>query len=174
MLAVSSAYMFASILTLYFFYPIQLKLVPEFPSFASLLYLPHGVRVLSAWLLGWRSVIAMGPGAFFAQYYWVSERDMDATFFIILASGLLVAPLAFKLFKMIGLESEATNGRVPRWQLVMLIGVVASLLNSFSTNFILGTSGINNLAFLVGDVFGLFLLVLILILFFRQMRIRGY
>lgn len=172
--SVSAAYLLASSLTLYFIYPIQLKLVPEFPSFASLLYLPHGVRVLAAWLLGWRSIIAMMPGAFIAQYYWVYTRDVDILFFGILGIGLLVAPIAFGLFRKFGLDAEAQVGRAPRWQWVMGVGVLASLLNSSMTNLVLGTTGINNLAFLIGDVFGLFFLVLILILFFRQLRARGY
>lgn len=39
--------------------PLQSMFFPEFPSRASLLFLPHGIRVLTAWLLGWRAIPAL-------------------------------------------------------------------------------------------------------------------
>ena len=57
------AYLFALIIQRYFILPLEISLTSENAIFASLLFLPHAVRVLSAWLLGPKSLIAMIPVA---------------------------------------------------------------------------------------------------------------
>jgi len=173
-LAVSIAYAVAFFLTHYLFYPLQLKIVPEFESLANLLYLPHGVRVLAAWLLGWRSVFALAPGAFISQNLLFEQPIWDFKFFAVFLIGIVVAPLAFSLLKFAKFDARAREENPPCWQCVMLVGVFASLLNALLANLVLGTLTIDFLGYLVGDVFGLFFVVLILVLVFRQMRARGY
>ena len=46
------AYMLAHGLTAWLITPVQALLLPDVTAFASLVYLPHGVRVLATWLLG--------------------------------------------------------------------------------------------------------------------------
>ena len=41
--------------------PLEISLTSENAALASFLFLPHAVRVLSAWLLGPKSLIAMIP-----------------------------------------------------------------------------------------------------------------
>ena len=43
--------------------PLEISLTNENAIFASFLFLPHAVRVLSAWLLGPKSLIAMIPAS---------------------------------------------------------------------------------------------------------------
>lgn len=50
-------------LTIYWLLPVQEMFAPEMAAFASLLFLQHGVRVLSAWLLGWKSIVLIAPVA---------------------------------------------------------------------------------------------------------------
>lgn len=170
---VSTAYIAAFLVTSFVLYPLQLKAVPEFESYAILVYLPHGVRVLSAWLLGWRSVLALAPGAIIANYYEFDQASWDSNHIMVFLIGIIVAALAFSLFRVVGVNAYAMPDRMPRWQTVMAVGVLASALNAVLTNLVLGTFAIDFLAYLVGDVFGLFSLLLLLILVFRHFRIRG-
>lgn len=174
MLAVSIAYILAFFLTHYLFYPLQLKIIPEFESLANLMYLPHGVRVLAAWLLGWRSVVAIAPGAFVSQNLLFEQPIWDFDFFGVFFIGIVVAPLAFSLLKFAKFDASAREENPPCWQCVMVVGIFASLLNALLANLVLGTLTIDFLGYLVGDVSGLFFLVLILMLVFRQMRAWGY
>ena len=57
------AYLFALIIQQYLILPLELSLTNENAALASFLFLPHAVRVLSAWLLGPKSLIAMIPVA---------------------------------------------------------------------------------------------------------------
>lgn len=58
------AYVLAHGLTALLITPMQSRLMPELTIFASLAYLPHGVRVLSTWLLGKRAFLPLFLGAF--------------------------------------------------------------------------------------------------------------
>ena len=54
---VTLAYVLASSVVTWLVAPIQPIFIPEVTLFAALIFPPHGVRVLSAWLFGWRSII---------------------------------------------------------------------------------------------------------------------
>jgi len=53
------AYLFALIIQQYLILPLELSLTNENAALASFLFLPHAVRVLSAWLLGPKSLLAI-------------------------------------------------------------------------------------------------------------------
>jgi hypothetical protein len=65
---VSAAYLITFFLSIYVFLPFQAQYTPELAAYASVLFLPHGVRVLSAWLLGWRAISLFAPTAFFTHW----------------------------------------------------------------------------------------------------------
>ena len=50
------AYVFCHGLTSLVVTPVQSILLPEITMFASLIYLPHGVRVLASWASGWKAI----------------------------------------------------------------------------------------------------------------------
>src|SRR6056300_963551 len=54
-------YLLTFVVWRYLILPLELSLTNENAIFASFLFLPHAVRVLSAWLLGPKSLIAMIP-----------------------------------------------------------------------------------------------------------------
>jgi hypothetical protein len=61
---VTLCYLLACLVAFELLMPIQLRVFPGVESDSSLLFLPHGVKVLAAWLLGWRATIALFPGVF--------------------------------------------------------------------------------------------------------------
>ncbi len=66
-------------LTIYWLLPVQQMFAPEMAAFASLLFLPHGVRVLSAWLLGWKSIVLIAPVALFTHWLIFGAEGFSAS-----------------------------------------------------------------------------------------------
>jgi len=172
-LIASLAYLAAFIVTFEAIMPVQNLFFPDFKSRASLLFLPHGVRVLSAWLLGWRSVPALLPGVL-AVFAIVAGPDIFLpSRLAAIAVAVLVAPSVFQILAWAGLDLSPRSGRAPCWPCVMGAGVVISALNAVLTNLALDTTPVDFFAYLIGDVFGLFFLMMILMYLFRAMRARS-
>jgi len=167
-LIASSAYFVAALLTFEVVEPLQNIFFPQYPSHASLLFLPHGVRILSAWLLGWRSIFAMLPGVFlvFAMIGGLDVFLPSRLLAILIAA--LSAPTVFYVLKWMGWDLFPGTGRKPCWACIMGVGVVTSLLISALTNAVFGSASVEYVAFLIGDIAGLFFLMLALLFFFRS------
>ncbi|MEX0318519.1 MULTISPECIES: hypothetical protein [unclassified Ruegeria] len=168
----SLAYIAAFLFTFEVLMPLQNVFFPEYPSRASLLFLPHGVRVLTAWLLGWRAVFALLPGVFIVFAYvggwdvFLTSR-LTAIFF-----AVSTAPAVFYAFKLLGWNLFPDPDRTPCWSCVMIAGVVISVLMSGLTNIAFGSTIEEYVAYLIGDIFGLFFLMLGLLFAFRMARAR--
>ncbi|KIC40020.1 hypothetical protein RA27_17010 [Ruegeria sp. ANG-R] len=161
------AYVAASLLTFEVLMPLQNVFFPEYPSYASLLFLPHGVRVLSAWLLGWRAIFALLPGV---AIVFVMIGGWD----VLLPSRLLaitiavtITPAVFYACKALGWDLFPRADRKPCWLCVMGVGVITSVLVSGLTNMAFGSATAEYVAFLIGDISGLFFLMLGLHFAFR-------
>ena len=59
----------------YVIYPVQEIIVPESTMFAALIFLPHGVRVVSIWLLRERAIIPLFLASLviYRSFYWHAE-----------------------------------------------------------------------------------------------------
>jgi hypothetical protein len=173
-LVVSLAYVVSFLLVHYFLYPAQTWLLGGSQVNASLLFLPHGVTILTAWLLSWRSIIALAPGALAAQVYLLGELTFSPTSLLLVTVGISVAAATFQVFRLAGWNLFADQRRSIPWRGVMLVGLVASVADAALTNMILGSSIEQYLAHLLGDFFGLFAVMTVLMLFFRSFdRLSG-
>ncbi|WP_259796476.1 hypothetical protein [Aliiroseovarius crassostreae] len=167
---VSLAYTLAFCATFKFLMPVQNSFFPEFQSHASLLFLPHGVRVLSAWLLGWRSVIALTPGAVLA-FWWLAGAGMfTPSRLFALAIAVILPAAVFHAFRLAGWDLRPKEEARPCWGCIVLTGVVISVLTASLTNLAFGSTTHDYLAYLIGDFFGLFFLMAILMFAFRSLR----
>lgn len=153
--------------------PIQNIFFSDFYSSASLLFLPHGVRVLSAWLLGWRSVIALLPGVILTYVYLGGANVFLPSRMIGIAISVLAAPLVFELIARLWRDLRPADGIEPCWPCVMVAGIIAAVLVGTLTNLAFGSPPLDYFAFFIGDVAGLFCLMLILMLIFRYLRISA-
>ena len=93
-------------------------------------YLPHGAKVIAAWLIGWRSVPALLPatllhGAYLSQFFGLTAGQVMA-FALVSAT---VAYLAFETFRLTHLDLYPGNGIDIHWRRLLLVGVVASVYN---------------------------------------------
>jgi len=146
--------------------PLQAVFLYWLPMNISLLFLPHGVRLLTVYFYGWKAIFYLLPGHLITwSYLWFvlgSEQAVLAPVISILASFLAVC-LAFRSW-----TSHSDSELRSHWKLILMAGVVASLGNGLGHALLYG--GQVDIAwlslqigFLIGDVSGLFFLLLALI-----------
>lgn len=173
------AYILAHGLTAMLITPLQARLLPDVTSFASLLYLPHGVRVLATWLLGRVAILPLCVGAFLSEWLFAGAGIGSATEPVILVSilvGAASAALAFELMRAVGLNLYATERLRVHWKWLLLVGMLASVLNSvgqslvFSGAILPEWSVVVLVVYAVGDLFGLVATTFLLMLVFRWLR----
>ncbi|WP_229724256.1 hypothetical protein [Cribrihabitans marinus] len=171
-LAASGAYLAAVTIVFTFLMPVQNLFFPEYPSRASLLFLPHGVRILTAWLLGPRAIVALLPGVALLFLYVAGWNTFAPTRLAGIAVVVCAAPLIFEALKRLGADIYPHPGRTPCWICVMGVGAVTSLVSAGLLNLLFGNGFEDWLALFIGDVFGLFFLMLGLLFVFRWLDRR--
>ena len=155
--------------------PIQLATGASQSSFASLLFLPHGIRVLSIWLYKERAVIPLFCAHLFIYIlFWLGEVSL--TSLVVVFVGTFCAPLAFILVGWIGFDVSVRNTQIVHWRSILAVGFIASIINSLGNSLILSpyiepALHLSTVAtYLVGDTLGVFCLLLILLFGFRLVR----
>jgi len=150
--------------------PIETMLVERNVALVSLLYLPHAVRVLGAWMVGPKSILALIPASIIV--YFVTRPDTVPSTqadIIIPMIGALCAPVAFELMRVFRIDVYPKSTGVISWRTLVFAGLFSSIINSFfSTLFLEGRFPIEDTfdvltRFIIGDVMGLVLALLILV-----------
>jgi hypothetical protein len=177
------AYLVTFVAWRYLILPLEISLTSENAIFASFLFLPHAVRVLSAWLLGPKSLIAMIPagvavslisGASPPQGYELLLEVILATF---AASS---AVMAFEFMRLCKIDAYPKDEGIVSWRTVLFGGVLASIINSLGSTWL--KSGFFDPAliievitrFVLGDIMGLAAGMLIIMLVTRYVRKQGF
>lgn len=153
--------------------PLQNLFFPEYPSRASLLFLPHGVRVLAAWLLGWRAIFALLPGVFIVFALLAGWDVFLPSRLLAIGIAVTTVPAVFYICKWLGWDLFPRSDRTPCWTCIMVVGIVTSVLVSVLTNMTFGSATEEYVAFLIGDISGLFFLMLGLSYAFRLVERHG-
>jgi len=162
-------------------YPIEALLLPVYAQYASLMYLPHAVRVLATVIYGPKTFFVLLPAVLFEAYLLYPKTDglFSITTIAIAVIGAACAPIAFLLLNKIGgvdvSGSDARNLRC-NWRCVFAGGLIASAINSIGlTAFFFDLSDINTASlamarFFVGDIIGLLVGLVVLTFIFRLLR----
>ena len=171
------AYIITSALQLLVIFPIELSLFGENTVFASFLFLPHAVRVLSAWLLGPKSLLAIVPAGLAITwvtgnlYGYLGEEFLTQLLIYIFADCSAV--LAFEFMRLCKIDAYPKKIGVISWRTVLFGGILASVINSIGSTW-LRSAYIDPVAllevisrFILGDSLGL-LLGMILIMFISK------
>lgn len=149
--------------------PLQTEFGPALAQGISILFLPHGVRVIATWLLGWRSVLAILPGnviIYYGLFAGNPELSVPAILFGIIFTSFVV-PLTFEALSRLGLTGLfAARGR-PRFAPVLIGGTLASVPNAAFFTIFLGADLKTFIGVVFGDTMGLILLLMILLCVFR-------
>ena len=167
-------------------YPLEARLFPLYSQYASLLYLPHAVRVLATAIYGPKAFFVLFPTILITQY---DFHPVIGEFFSITSVssaiiGASCAPLAYVILKrvspllFVGFDSAKA---ILNWRYVFVAGVLASAINSVGLAilfFDISDIGFHELAhamvrFFVGDAFGLIVGLVLLTRVFRIIRNVG-
>ena len=170
--AVSAAYIVLFTLTFVVIMPMQSVIVKFLPMNISLLFLPHGVRILAIYLYGWRGALYLLPAHMatwaYLFFYLGSEQSISSSVVSIVASLLAMLIIFRKV------EGLASVTKKDDWKGILLAGAIASLMNGLGHATLYGMAdGLNmewimiTLGFMIGDVSGLFFLMVIMIYAFR-------
>ncbi len=180
-LVVILAYLLAHGVTAWLVTPVQAAYMPEITVYASLVYLPHGVRVLAAWLLGWIAIVPLAIGAFLSEFLFTSHdlaHVTDPVLLLSIAVGAVSAPLAFGVMRLARPDKRPDGRPNVHWTWLLLAGAIASVLNSVGQSMVFSGSLLPGLplsvtvVYGVGDLIGLIVTTLALMLLFRAMRER--
>lgn len=159
--------------------PVQGMLLPEVTVFASLIYLPHGVRVLATWALGWMAIPAICVGAAIAALLFTSADHWDLLQPALLESifvGACCAFLAFELVRWFGYDFYIGRSKKLDWKGMIYIGGISSIINSLGQTIVYsGMIGIGQMApvlfiYMLGDLIGLVVCMVALMFVFRVIR----
>ena len=158
--------------------PIEAMMIKHNVALVSLLYLPHAVRVLGAWMVGPKSTLALIPASICG--YFITMRPETGAFatadFIIAMIGALCAPVAFELMRFVRIDVYPKSTGVISWRTLVFAGFLSSIINSFfSTLFLEGRFPIEDTfdvltRFVIGDVMGLVIVLFLSVVLLKAFR----
>ena len=171
------SYLVTFVVWRFFILPLEVSLTSENAIFASFFFLPHAVRVLSAWLLGPKSLLAMIPAGVAVslvgdatppQGYELLEQLVLAAF---AASS---AVIAFEFMRLCKIDVYPKDTGLISWRTVLFGGVFASIINSLGSSWL--KSGFFEpselmeviIRFILGDTVGLLFGMIIIMLILRS------
>ena len=152
-----------------FFFPIEtLQLV-------SVLYLPHSIRVLSYYILGFFAVIPIFLAQCFTYVYFNDASIIDSACLSFISTFSIV--LGFKFFYFINKKVYLNIKQKVDWKILIILSSFISIFNSFLSSFYLNfNSSFFQLSvifkFLIGDVLGMIVSMFVFIFIIKLIRIR--
>lgn len=173
-LIVSSAYIVCYTLVGGLVLPLQTVLFPEFTKSISLLFLPHGVRILSAHYFGWKSIPLLLPASYFMWYLSVYATGIPIHPTQPLIS-LLACILGYKIALSIYFIFERFCGK-QKWKILIFGGVFGSFLNGFGNSFFYCEGCAPTFShyietYMLGDILGQLALMLLLMYLLKWIRL---
>ena len=165
------AYVLAFALVDFVVEPLQRYFVNVTTIMGSLLFVPHGIRVLAVWLCGVRAVFPLIAAELFSCILiWEPVFGLDVFLGSAMVGGLCVY-LTFEVFRLAGIElrPDGKDSALTNWKSLILIASIASVFNSVGKQIFFGslaplTDEIVSIAmFWIGDTLGTFACLLLLI-----------
>lgn len=171
------AYCILSAIQAHIILPIETSIISHNTALVSVLYLPHSVRVLAAWMIGPRAIVALVPASLMVHFVMqIDSGPLLPADFTIAIVGALCAPLAFELLRAFRINIYPSSSGVISWRTLVFAGLLSSILNSFFSTFFLEDKfpvqdTFNVLTrFIIGDVMGLVLVLLVFLGLLKAFR----
>ena len=167
----------AFIIQMKFILPFEVAAAGHIGSLASVLFLPHSVRVLSVWLLGPKAFFALFPASLFISYTFFRHDYDPGTLFLITLWGSASAVIAFEFLRLMNLDVYPKNVARINWRSLVFAGCLASFFNSVGGTYLkregLSVPEIFELLsrYLIGDIGGLLFCLIVLMLILRYIRL---
>ena len=151
--------------------PFQYSFLSRDVTVGSLLFIPHGIRVLAVWLCGSRAILPLIISEFLCTIYlWQPDVALTSSLGSSMVGGMCVY-LTFELFRLAGIEMhpDGKDSALTNWRSLIMLASIASVFNSVGKQIFFGslvplTDQILILAiFWIGDTLGTFACLLLLI-----------
>ena len=151
--------------------PVQYLYLSRDFTVGSLLFIPHGIRVLAVWLCGSRAILPLIIAELFCTVIlWQPDVAISTSLGSSMVGGLCVY-LTFEVFRLAGIEMrpDGKDSALTNWRSLILLASIASVFNSVGKQIFFGslvplTDEVLILAiFWIGDTFGTFACLLLLI-----------
>ncbi|WP_040402261.1 hypothetical protein [Celeribacter baekdonensis] len=137
---------------------------------ATLIYLPFGIKIISAFFEGWRSVLYLLPGAVLSSVLFMDLSWATSYAYISLCISYGTAPL---IFSAVNWASHCVHHPAPRpelsWRKLIAVGFLSSVMISLLIHIFYiypNTQSvdirINAIKFALGDMLGLITVLLLL------------
>jgi len=161
-------------------FPVENTLLAPYPYVASLVFLPHAVRVLGTVIVGPKIFFALFPTILVSGYFLFDSYAGNAIHLLVLdaAIGAGCSPVAYLIVRWFNRNKRCFQLTLLNWRTVVLIGVIASVLNSTMRLVLLNDiSQLHDVVHaitkvIVGDMVGLAIGLVVLVLVFRLARRR--
>ena len=112
----------AFIIQMTFILPFEVAAAGHIGSLASVLFLPHAVKVLSVWLLGPKAFFALFPAEIFISYFFLRFDFEPVTLLLISLWGSASAVIAFEFLRVMNLNVYPKNMASINWRSLVLLG----------------------------------------------------
>jgi hypothetical protein len=151
--------------------PIQHQFVSGSVMAGSLLFIPHGIRVLAVWLCGVRAILPLIAAEFLGGIFlWQPDLGLDVLLGSSMVGGLCVY-LTFEVFRLAGIEMrpDGKDSALTNWKSLILLASIASIFNSIGKQIFfeslapLADQVLILAMFWIGDTLGTFACLLLLI-----------
>jgi hypothetical protein len=175
---IALAYIVGYLLVDYIVAPIQYLYLSRDFTVGSLLFVPHGIRVLAVWLCGSRAILPLIIAELLCTVLlWQPDVAISTSLGSSMVGGICVY-LTFELFRLAGIEMhpDGKDSALTNWRSLILLASIASVFNSVGKQIFFEslaplTDEILILAmFWVGDTLGTFACLLLLIGIKRRFR----
>ena len=167
---VSVGYICSYTITSGLFVPLQKIFAPHLPIVFSVVFLPHGIRVLAVYFLGWRGLIYLLPSSYLMWATSVYGSSIDLTILSPVAS-LSVVYVAVRMVKTYS-RSQNKGAFDFSWKECLVIAAIASVLNGVAHSMLYdnAVNWILIIGYSSGDMAGQIVLLLIMIALMRLNR----
>ncbi len=168
---ISAAYAITYLITATLLSGVLIGVSADPTASASLIFLPHGVRIIAAWLYGWRATIYILPGAYITHLARIhDDHSLSLSDLLGPAFGVLCASLCFSGLACLGHDLRFDASNRTNWRDILLVGALASIINSAGTNLVYGNGLEVTAAYFIGDILGMIAVMLVLMFSFRLHR----
>lgn len=169
-LLLSFSFTLAWSLTLGFVIPLQTIVSGNSQSEISLLFVPHGVRILAFYFYVWKAVFYLLPSSYLC---WAlsnhSGADLDPLSPVISTTSCYVGFKAASLFTYL----RDRKFTLKLWKFLIFAGATSSLANGIGLSLLQhqGTEFVSLIGYMIGDISGLIVCLLVLMYAFRFARL---
>ena len=175
-LIVSVAYIVTFSLTFGFVFPLQQLLLSGISSQVGLLFLPHGVRVLTLYFYGWRGMFYLLPASYLMILLSVEQTGQDLLAPVV---SLVCCCFGIQAIRLVFSDTTSVSLKPQGCKLMALGGVAASIFNALGLALLdhgqessapNSTRFFEVLGYVTGDVLGLVICLVFMVYFFRMVR----